>query len=107
MKVATDPTHEIPSTCLPSEAAPRYAYLFPLAGVQFGGAVPAAYGSWMLYVFHSQPPLAPGEGRCGMPVLGAMAIIVFGTPIGTFAAAACGGALGLFVDWVRWLRSRA
>lgn len=107
MKGDADSTLEIPAARHQPEVAPRYAYVLPLAGALLGGALPAAYGGWMLHVFYSQPPLGPGAGRCGMPALGAMAIIVIGTPIGAFAAAACGSALGLLVDWIRWIRGPA
>lgn len=107
MKTESASKHGIPSTLHQREVAPRYAYVLPLVGALIGGAVPAAYGVWWLHLFYSQPPLPPGTGRSGTPVLSAIAIILVGTPIGAMTAAAVGFALGFFVDWLRWFRSRA
>lgn len=60
-------------------------------GLLVGAALPEAAGICLLahnIAYNASHPLGPNEGRCGMPMLGALALIVFVGPVcGSIGAA--------------------
>lgn len=69
-------------------------------GAAIGAAIPVGFGIWMMVwnaAYEAALPKAPHLASCGMPALGALAMIVFGGPIGGIL----GAGIGTVLTWIR------
>ncbi len=66
-------------------------------GAMIGAAIPAGIGAFEIVRDRLQPEL-PNISPCGMPVLGAWILVLFGTPIGTAVGAVVGAIWSLVRD---------
>jgi hypothetical protein len=65
-------------------------------GAMIGAAIPAGFGAFEIVRDRLQPELP--NTACGMPVLGASILVLFGTPIGAAVGAAVGAIWSLVRD---------
>lgn len=74
---------------------PKNSMRASLVGFLAGAALPEAAGIYLLahdIAYNASLPLGPNEARCGMPALGAWAMVLFVGPLSGIA----GATIGLF-----------
>jgi hypothetical protein len=69
-------------------------------GALLGAIIPAGLGAFEIFRDWMRPEL-PNVAYCGMPVLGAWFLLLFGTPIGAGTGAAVGVIWSLIRDTVQ------
>jgi hypothetical protein len=71
-------------------------WLSSMGGV-IGLIVPVSWGAWIFYSFSSTPP-APGQAQCGMPIVAALYMMIFGGPLCCVILGVAGALVGAIWD---------